>query len=544
MLVTAHAGAFARLDAFVAQRRSVDGTPGVAVALTDRDRTLRVVTYGDADQASGSPVTPSTLFEIGSIGKSFTAIVCLQLRAAGLLDLDAPVTRYLPWFEVRSAHGPILLRHLLSHTAGIIRGTDAVPDARLEVWQLRETETGGPPGERFHYSNVGYKAVGLVLERVLDRPYPEIVRERILDPLGMNESEPAITHRIRPRLAVGYQPLVDDQPHTPGQALAPTTWLETDTADGCIATTPGDLAMYLRMLLNRGAGPSGSVLASESFSRLTEPLIEASAGIGYGLGIATQEVDGHSCLGHGGGMVGYLSDLYGDLDAGFGAVAFVNGPGRPGAITRYAVALLRAVAEDQPLPDLPAEENRSAVPDAAGYAGVYRAGARRLTVVPGDDSLSIIAPDGAVAPLRRAGKDTFLVNHPAFARFPLQFGRQEERVVEVWHGADWYAGEGYTGPTVFEVPDGWEAYPGHYRSHNPWGTNFRVLLRGGQLWIIDSGGIEGVADEEALIPIAPGCFRIGDDPASPERLRFDVVVDGQALRAIRSGAEYARFFTG
>ena len=541
--MTALAEAFARLDAFVARRRSVDGTPGVAVALTDRERTLRVATYGDADQASGSPVTPATLFEIGSIGKSFTAMLLLQLRAAGAIDLDAPVSRYLPWFAVRSAHGPILLRHLLSHTGGIIRGTDAVPDARLEVWQLRETETGGPPGKRFHYSNVAYKALGLVLERLLDRPYAEIVKERILDPLGMTESAPAISHGIRPRLAVGHQPLADDRPHWPGQPLAPATWLETDTADGCISATPGDLTIYLRMLLNRGAESTGTVLSAENFARMTAPAIEESPGVGYGLGLATQEVDGHACLGHGGSMVGYLSDLYGDLDSGFGAVAFVNGPGRPGSITRYAVELLRAVAEGRPLPDLPVEEDRRVVADADRYAGVYRTGKRTLTVVARGDALSVVTPDGALAPLRCLGKDAFLVDHPDFERFPLGFGRNGEQVVYAWHGADWYAGDAYTGPTAFEVPDGWAAYPGHYRSHNPWGTNFRVLLRRGQLWIIDSGGIEGVAGEEALVPMTPGLFRIGDDAASPERLRFDAIVDGRSLRAIRSGAEYARFFT-
>ena len=127
----------------------------VALFLIDRDRLLCVATYGYADVAARTPVGPDMLFEIGSIGKGLTAIALLQQREAGRLDLDAPVPRYLPWFSVRTRHAPVTLHHLLSHTGGIIRGTDFAPDAHSEVWTARETETGGPPGERVHYSNLG-----------------------------------------------------------------------------------------------------------------------------------------------------------------------------------------------------------------------------------------------------------------------------------------------------------------------------------------------------------------------------------------------------
>jgi CubicO group peptidase (beta-lactamase class C family) len=229
--------AVAAIDAAARTELERTGQPGLSVGVTDRDRTLAVRTYGLADLAAQRPVTPETLFEIGSIGKSFTAVLVLQLADEGRIDLHAPVDRYLPWFTVPQAAGDpaITVAHLLSHTAGIAAGVDATPEAAFQVWSLRDLPATSAPGERFHYSNVGYKALGLVLEAVEGRPYPEVLRARILDPLGMSATEPAITHAMRARLAVGYEYLHDDRIGYPGAPLAPATWLETDTADGSIA---------------------------------------------------------------------------------------------------------------------------------------------------------------------------------------------------------------------------------------------------------------------------------------------------------------------
>jgi hypothetical protein len=91
----------------------------------------------------------------------------------------------------------------------------------------------------------------------------------------------------------------------------------------------------------------------------------------------------------------------------------------------------------------------------------------------------------------------------------LQFGRQEGEMVEVFHGARWYTNERYTGPTTFDYPPEWDAYPGHYRSHNPWHTNFRIVLRKGKLVLIEPAG-----SEEPMIPLNNGTFRLGTDRAN------------------------------
>ncbi len=105
-----------------------------------------------------------------------------------MLDLHAPVTDYVPWLSVRSRFAPITLHHLLTHTAGVIASSDLAPASTYDVIVLADTEPGFAPGEHRHYSNVGYRAVGVILETVTGRPYPELLQRRLLDRLGMRAS--------------------------------------------------------------------------------------------------------------------------------------------------------------------------------------------------------------------------------------------------------------------------------------------------------------------------------------------------------------------
>jgi CubicO group peptidase (beta-lactamase class C family) len=540
-------GAFARLDQFVARNMDALNAPGIAMALTDREKLLRLSTFGFADVAAQVPVRPETLFEIGSIGKSFACVVLLQLRQEGLLDgstelevLHEPVTRYLPWFRVQSRYAPITLHHLMSHTAGIGDGTDGV-STLAEVWAMREMETTAPPGTFFHYSNVGYKALGLVLERVLGQPIDEIYRQRIFKPLGMHSSEPTVTHDVRRRLAVGYGAFYDDRPLPRGGLLAPATWLECDSADGSISSNAADMAAYLRMLLNRGQGPQGRLLSEEGFALLTQRIIRPDDDLPdqfYGYGLDVGEVDGRTYIGHDGGMVGYVTTMQANLDDSLGVVVLTNGPSDPDVIGRYALELLRAARHGQELPALPEAIDPLWVEDAAQYTGTYRAGERALVLVSQGERLFLQYGDERL-PLEQIAPGNLYTPHPDLARFPLRFGRQEDgRVVEVFHGADWYTSERYAGPTNFEHPPEWHAYVGHYASYNPWLTNLRVVLRKGALVLIFPDG-----NEELLTPLGGGAFRVGADERSPERMRFDTIVEGRAVCAYLSGGAYYRTFT-
>lgn len=529
--------AFARLDEFIKQKMAATNTPGLSLSLTDREITLHIACYGDANVDAGRPVTPETLFEIGSIGKSFTNIALLQLYEAGRIDLRAPVSQYLPWFEVQSKYAPITIHDLMTHTSGIINGSDFTGEPRYEAYALRETETGSAPGEYFHYSNVGYKTLGVLLEEVVGQNYADIIRERVLTPLGMNASESTIHNAMRERLAVGYVGYFDDRPAPLNFPVAPATWFESNTGDGCISSTPGDMAIYLRMLLNRG---HEGVLSKSNFDLMSQKSTTSwTEDNFYGYGLMTSTVDDHTFLGHSGGMVGYWAQMTADMDSGFGAMVMANGSYiDQHEIAVYALKLLRAVAESQELPPLPPQPDPQQIVNAADYAGVYMSGDQTLMFTAENGQL-ILKHNGQNLALYGRGEDAFYADHPDFDRNLLKFGREGEQVVEVFYGGDWYTHERYTGAKNFDYPAEWNAYVGHYRSYNPWISNFRIVLRKGAL--VATFPAYGLS--QPLILLENGAFRAGDDVRSAERLRFDTVVNGKALRAKFGVAEYYRTFT-
>jgi D-alanyl-D-alanine carboxypeptidase len=398
---------------------------------------------------------------------------------------------------------------------------------------------GARSGTFFHYSNDGYKALGLVLEGLAGAPYGEIVQQRILDPLAMRASVPVITHDTRRRMAVGYTEFYDDRPPQADRSLVPATWLETATADGSIASTPGDMAIYLRMLMGRGEHQGVRLISAAAFERMIEPVIATGDGVhgaAYGYGLTIDTEDGHCLIGHSGGMVGYGCHLLVDLDAGLGTVVMINGPGKPELVARFAFQVLRAAADGRALPALPPAVDPQPVERAADYVGRY-GDPPELTVVPRGSGLGLVRGESEI-PLELIEGDRFFARHPEWERYPVQFGRQDGVVVELCHGSRWYPHQRHRGPTEWDIPAEWLAYPGHYRSHNPWFTNWRVVIRKGALVFLHPTG-----EEEPLEQVGESLFRVGLDARSPERLWFDTVVDGHALRANLSGETYYRTFT-
>jgi D-alanyl-D-alanine carboxypeptidase len=513
------------LRAYVEELLAVQGLPGLSLAVTDRSGLLASETFGLASLEAGTPVRRETYFEWGSIGKTFTAVLLLQLRDEGLLELDEPLTTYLPWFEVRTKHGPISIRHLLTHSSGLMVGAEMSADSRFDVWALRETETGFAPGTRYLYSNVGYRALGFVVEDLVGAPYPEAARTRILEPLGLAATDAAITNAGRHLRATGYARRYDDRPAQRNGDWAPATWLETGTGDGSLVGTVEDLAGFLRALLNQGAG----LLERESFEPMVTPGIEAEDGWWYGCGLEFREVEGRRELRHEGSMPGFGAAMYGDLDAGIGVAAAVNGVDDGDlarSVAEAALALFRDGTHPPPVPD------PFTIEDAPDYEGAYIGEAGRLELVVEGDRL-VLAGEARV-PLEPRRSDQFLVDHPSFARFLLGFRRENGRVVEAVHGPEVYRREDAGAAKPAAPPPEWSAYPGHYRAYNPWYSNFRVVLRRAELVLIFPWGLELV-----LIPLPDGGFHVGD-AWSPERVRFDAIVDGAALRADYAGEAYYR----
>jgi D-alanyl-D-alanine carboxypeptidase len=531
--------AFEQLDQCLARRMQQSRNPAMVVALTDRFDTIRLAAYGYAYLEGQTPIQMEHLFAIGSIGKSFTALAILQAQEAGLLDLHAPVTDYLPWFEVLSRYGPISLHHLLTHASGLPAGTEFSPDPRSEVWSLRDQETGFEPGKHFYYSDTGYKIAGLALEAATGKTYAELMWTGILEPLGMHSTYAHMTHAIRPDAARGYRYLHDDRPPHPSQELVPTEWVETNSGDGCIVSTAEDMARYARFFLNDGRNRGDTPLLSEAnFRKMVEPMIEEDGEqYSYGLNLFVEEGIHHA--GHGGDVPGYESYMWLDLDNRLASVTLMTQPYTPRA-SFLTLEYLRAVYATNTPPEMPPMPDDTHVVNAEDYTGIYRSGKSVLAVEAYGHHLYLSwGTDGERVMLEERTNDRFYANHPRFNLFLISFLRGANgHVVEMFYGPQIYTNERYDGPQTFETPVKWQAYVGHYRAYNPWKSNFRVFIRKDRLILCWPSG-----EEENLVALGEDCFRIGDVAYIPERLSFDQFASGQALRATRSGCHYYRFFT-
>jgi D-alanyl-D-alanine carboxypeptidase len=522
---------------------------GAALAVTDREEILGVAVRGMADVASGAPVKPETRFQIGSISKSFAAIVTMQEVDAGRIDLDVSVNELLPWLDLPEPFGPITMHHLLTHTAGLHTGTEDAPGFAGALHILRSYPATSAPGERYHYSNDGYKIVGAVLEAVTGRPMHELLVDRLLGPLGMTASVAAITDDIWTDHAIGYEPMLSDRPAQLRHPLVPAPRIVSNTADGSIVSNVVDMSAYARLLLARGDRPDGRggrILSEEGFARLMAEAVEDPEHELYGYGLWTEDVDGRTWLGHSGGMVGFTALLVTVPEEGLACVMLQNGMGDRRPVVAAALAAVRAGLAGDPLPEPWVPPAPTEIPHADRFAGTYIGDdGRTLVVEPEDDGLALsVGPVSARLerdPLVVDPGETFLVAHPAFERYPLDFRSDGSgAVVEVFHGETWFRGERYEGPEPEEPPEAWRRHPGLYRNDDPWSPVLRIVLRKGRLaitWPTDPDDEEG----GELVLLDDGSFAVGES-AAPRRVRFEGDVNGMSAVTVFNGGRWYRSF--
>ncbi len=317
----------ARIPGLMAEQ----GVPGLAVALVDADRTLWVEGFGHVDGGGSAPVNADTIFSVQSMSKLFTATAVMRAAAAGRLDLDAPITTYLPEFTVHSAfeehpERKITLRMLLSHTAGFTHEAPIGNNNELDpgsfddhVRSIADTWLRFPVGTGYAYSNLGIDLAGYILQRVEGRPFSEVMRESLLEPLGMERSTFDRTAiRSADNRAVGH---VHPYPKPP--------LYEPMTAAGGLYASPADLARFLRFELNGGTIDGRVVLDSKRLDEMeTVPPPRAGAPAGYALGVVRHRWNRWEqrpdLLEHGGGGFGFLSDMWWLPQLGIGVAIVTN----------------------------------------------------------------------------------------------------------------------------------------------------------------------------------------------------------------------------
>ena len=530
------------LDSYIERYMPAMNAPGMTLGLaTTNELVLREASYGYADVERKIHVDGTHLFQIGSISKSFVALVLLQLRDEGKLDLQRPVLEYLPDLPIVTEFGPVTVHHLLTHTSGL-------PD-NLSLFSANPSDRlvqGFRPGEHFHYCNAGFDTLGMLAVKLDGRPWRILVEERIFKPLGMTATRGVITTADRERAATGYFAYWNDQVYPRQGRLDEAPSLVMDDTAGSIQSTPGDMARYLHMLLNRGQGPHSRIVSEESFALFSTPYIKAeefSPTASYGYGIAVDALDGHKILRHTGGMVAFASSIHVDLDGGVAAFASINAMQgyRPTAVTEYAVRLLRAQREGKLLPDIPTVPDPQQVDNAADYAGTLTAPDGRQLVFIAREKRLFLADGGEEIPLQHTGGDVFISTHAGrMARYGLHFGRKQSEpaagpesntrgaVVEVSYGPDWYVNSAYDGPKSFPVPAEYAQFVGRYQSDSPWNGCLRVYVLKGRLF----------ADGTPLTPLGAALFRAGAEEWSPLTAEFRHIFQGKARLLNIGGADF------
>jgi D-alanyl-D-alanine carboxypeptidase len=530
------------LDRFITGYCEAMNAPGLTLGIAGADGPLRVSTHGYVDIAAKIPVSPSHLFEIGSITKSFVALVILQLHEEGKVDLQAPIHGYLPWLAMQTDFGDILVHHLLTHSSGMPDDAPLFPSS-----PQRRPRQALKPGTEFHYCNWGYDVLGHLIETLDGRSWSAALNERILKPIGMLDTAPIITSAVRPRIAQSYVPLHDDRPYPRHAPIVPAGNLAVDFAAGSIASTPKDMNLYMQALLNRGEIHGRRIVSEESFKLFSTRHIAAPAfgpTAGYGYGIAVDTLDGHVRLRHTGGMVSFMSAMHLDLDSRFGAFASINAQlgYRPNPVVQLALQLLRSEKERSKPPATPEFDAAAKVEDAQSYSGVYTAGNGRRIEVKNDSVRLNLIVDGRTIPLQQSEDGSFIAEHAGFDLFPIIFERaagspsadadkSKRPITALSCGPEWFAREGYR-ESPLEASPVLARYVGKYYSENPWYGVIRMVQRQRQLWM---GGTE------PLTAIGNHLFRVGEQPSSPSVVEFSEWVDDVPNFLWLDGAQFRRF---
>ncbi len=300
------------LDRVIRHELESKGIPALSIALVDGDRIVWAAGFGLADPEAGAAATVDTVWRVGSVSKLFTDIAIMQLVEAGEIDLDQPVSAYLPGFAPANPFdGEITPRLLTGHRAGLVREPPignyfdpTEPTLADTVASLNHTALVCPSGTRTKYSNAGIAVLGAVLEAHHGVPYVELMRERVLAPIGIENAAFAPTAEIQARLAHGRMWAYDAR-----EFDAPTFELGMSPA-GSLYASVMDLGQFLCVLFAGGAGPEGRVLAAETLATMLTPAQGPDGKPGrYGIGFAIDELDGHRRCGHGGAIYGFSTEL-------------------------------------------------------------------------------------------------------------------------------------------------------------------------------------------------------------------------------------------
>lgn len=346
------------LTAFSRQLRAdvaADDVGGIVAGVMVDGDLVWAQAFGWADRDARTPMSTASISRTGSISKSVTAVLMMRLLDEGVIGLDEPVERYLPAFasvkDRRVDAQPVTFRHLASHTAGLIREPQW-PDAvvgPIELWDKRIVESlpltayDTVPGARYQYSNIGFGTLGLALAKAAGRPFMEMVRTEVLEPLGMTGSEFVVAGaKLEARLAAGYV-IGQDGSIDGGQPAREHAGRGYKVPNGGVYSTVADLGRFMGAM---SGVPGLRILSEESRQEALSIQTPENPNRGYGLGFSVQiDEQGRKIASHGGSVAGYTAHMAFDPKARIGVVLLRNygrGSTNLGTAAQGLVAQLRS----------------------------------------------------------------------------------------------------------------------------------------------------------------------------------------------------------
>jgi CubicO group peptidase (beta-lactamase class C family) len=335
------------------------GLGGVAVGIVGAGARRVIECVGVADRASGRAVDAGTVFRIASISKTLTAIGVMQLRDAGLLELDKPVNDYLRRIRIESPPGApeVTFRHLLTHTSGI----GEVP--KLSDLGRREAWGAGPPfaaptdlgllyggvlhtevaaGTKWSYANHGFAVLGQLVEDISGRPFAEYMREQVLRPLGMDRADYARCDAVAGSLATGYHWMF-------GGFNAVKDYDVTLFGPGSVLASLTDMLEYATWLASAGGDSRAAVIASGTLEEMLTPAFSIDPRLpGIGLAYFLDRFGTHRVCGHDGNTPGFASALLAAPDDGVAVVVMTNTSSFSGAHLLAAALMRSALGVTEP----------------------------------------------------------------------------------------------------------------------------------------------------------------------------------------------------
>ena len=418
-----------RLVEELEQQRQTLHIPGMAIAIVQDDEVILTHGFGVADIENETPVTPDTLFAIGSSTKAFTSTLVGMLVDDGKMEWDDPVTDYIAYFTLdidsEDETAEVTIRDLLCHRTGFVRmgllfGSGALPrEEVLEAATAAEPWTGFR--ENWYYSNVMYLAAGVAAGNAAGTDWDTLVGERIFEPLGMGNSSTSVSQvETDPRLSMGY--IWDDD--LQAYKHKPMRSVDNIGPAGAINSNVLDMAQWLRFQLGAGEYEGNRLVSEEQLSETWTSQIEIAPGVSYGLGWLIREWRGQPVIEHGGNVDGFSAEVALLPESNLGFVLLTN----------VSVTALQQVSVNMVWEALLGEwedtDGQGETEDYDVYTGEYLANFGQiedevLTVLVQNDRLAVDVPGQQVYELREPdeeGKWYFVISNDIAVSFERDDG--------------------------------------------------------------------------------------------------------------------------